>query len=113
MKTPLWRLGAAAAVLAALAFFAARLTPIYYRNYQLQRYVENITQRVENFTKPDELLCTWVVEKAAGLELPVKASNVQIRRSAESLRIDVRYVVRVDLPVYTVDLHFYPGAGAR
>ena len=31
----------------------------------------------------------------------------------EGLRIDVRYVVRVDLPVYTVDLHFHPGAGAR
>ncbi|MFB3826387.1 MAG: hypothetical protein ACE15B_06440 [Bryobacteraceae bacterium] len=113
MKAPAWRLGAAAAVLAALIFFAARLAPIYYRNYQLQRHVENITQRVENFTKSDDLLRTWVVEKAADLDLPVRANNVQIRRSPESLRIDVRYVVRVELPVYTVDLHFYPGAGAR
>ena len=28
-------------------------------------------------------------------------------------RIDVRYVARVDLPLYTVDLHFYPGAGSK
>jgi hypothetical protein len=29
------------------------------------------------------------------------------------VRIDVRYFVRVTLPGYTVDLHFYPGAGSR
>jgi hypothetical protein len=29
------------------------------------------------------------------------------------MRIDVRYQVRVDLPGYTVNLHFYPGAGSR
>jgi hypothetical protein len=28
-------------------------------------------------------------------------------------RIDVRYNARVDLPLYTVDLHFYPGAGSK
>ncbi len=34
-------------VLACLAFFAARLTPYYIRNYQLQQYVEGVTQRPE------------------------------------------------------------------
>jgi hypothetical protein len=29
------------------------------------------------------------------------------------VHIEVRYAVRVDLPFYTVDLHFYPGAGSR
>jgi hypothetical protein len=38
---------------------------------------------------------------------------VHIDRSADGLRIDVRYFVRVTLPFYTVDLHFYPGAGSR
>ncbi len=90
-----------------------RLAPYYVRNYQLQQYVEAVTQRVENREKADDLLRTWVVEKAANLQLPVKAENVQVKRSGEALRIDVRYVVRVDLPVYTVDLHFYPGAGVR
>jgi hypothetical protein len=53
------------------------------------------------------------LSKAADLELPVVAGNVHIERTAESVRIDVRYVVHVDLPLYTVDLHFYPGAGSR
>lgn len=112
-RAPGWRLAAGIAVLACLAFFAVRLAPYYIRNYELQQYVEDVTRRVENREKADDLLRTWVVEKAADLELPVKAENVQVKRPAGALRIDVRYVVRVDLPVYTVDLHFYPGAGAR
>jgi hypothetical protein len=108
-----WRLAAGIGVLACLGFFAARLAPYYIRNYEFQQYVEGVTQRVENREKSDDLLRTWMVEKAASLELPVKAENVQVKRSGEALRIDVRYVVRVDLPVYTVDLHFYPGAGVR
>ena len=41
------------------------------------------------------------------------ADNVHIERTADSVHIEVRYLVRVDLPLYTVDLHFYPGAGNR
>lgn len=112
-RAPRWRLAAGIGVLACLGFFTVRLAPYYLRNYELQEYVEGVTQRVENREKADDLLRTWVVEKAASLELPVKADDVQVKRSGEGLRIDVRYVVRVDLPVYTVDLHFYPGAGVR
>jgi hypothetical protein len=43
----------------------------------------------------------------------VKQDNVQVIRSRDGVRIDVRYFVRVTLPGYTVDLHFYPGAGSR
>lgn len=108
-----WRIAAGSAVLALLAVFAVRLMPVYFRNLELQRFVEETTQRVENQTKSDDLLRTWVLDKAAALELPVKADNVHIKRSADGLRIDVRYIVRMNLPLYTVDLHFYPGAGSR
>lgn len=110
---PRWRIAAGLAVLGVLVYFAVLLAPIYVRNYELQQYVSEITRRVENAQKSDDLLRTWVVEKAAGLELPVKAGNVHIKRSPAGLRIDVRYVVRAGLPVYTVDLHFRPGAGVR
>ncbi len=50
-----------------------------------------------------------VVDKANALNLPVKADNVHIDHLPEGIRIDVRYFVRVSLPGYTVDLHFYPG----
>jgi hypothetical protein len=108
-----WRAVAAVAVLAALAFFGIRLAPIYMRNQQFQSYVEEVTGNPQSAAKSDDLLRTWLVDKAAALELPVRHGDVRIRRTADGLGIDVRYVVRVDLPVYTVDLHFRPGAGAR
>src|SRR5437763_16364507 len=97
-------------VLAALALFGMELIPVYYHSYQLQRFVSGATQRVENQTKSDDLLREWVIDKAASLDLPVKAEDVHIERSPEGLQIEVRYAVRLDLPGYTVNLHFYPGA---
>jgi hypothetical protein len=112
-RVPRWRIAAAIVILAGLAYFLTIFAPIYMRNLRLQSYVSSVTQSVENAAKPDDLLRTWVLDKAHELNLPVAAGNVHIRRSADALNIDVRYVVRVDLPGYTVDLHFYPGAGSR
>ena len=110
---PRWRIAAAVAVLAALLGFGAMFAPIYLDNLKLQTFVAEITRRVDSKDQPDEALRQNVLNKARELDLPVKADNVHIIRSPESLRIDVRYFVRVNLPGYTVDLHFYPGAGSR
>ena len=107
-----WRIVAGCAVLLLLLFFAARLLPLYLHNYQLQQFVDETTQAVGIQTASDDLLRTRVLEKASDLGLPVTADNVLIKRSAGGMRIDVRYAVRVDLPLYTVNLHFYPGAAA-
>jgi hypothetical protein len=107
------RQAAGVAVLAILALLGARLTPIYYHNQELQQFVEDVTHRAAAPTSSDDVLRSWVLSKAADLGLPVVADNVHIRRTPDSVHIDVRYVVRVDLPLYTVDLHFYPGAGSR
>jgi hypothetical protein len=108
-----WRVGAGAAVLVVLAVMGARLVPIYFHNIELQQFVEDVTHRATAPTSSDDMLRTWVLNKAADLDLPVRADNIQIQRSPESVRIVVRYVVRVDMPLYTVNLHFYPGAGSR
>jgi Domain of unknown function (DUF4845) len=107
------RIAAAVLILLILAFMGARLLPVYLENMRLQSYVEGITRDAENRTRPDDALRVAVLEKAAFLGLPVKADNVHIKRSSDSVRIDVRYIVHVDFPMYTVDLHFYPGAGSR
>ena len=112
-RVPRWRIAAAAVILAGLVYFLALFAPIYYRNQKLQSYVSGVTQNVENSQSSDDLLRTWVLDKAHELNLPVKAGDVHIRRASDGLHIDVRYFVRVDLPGYTVDLHFYPGAGSR
>ena len=112
-RLPRWRIAAGCLVLAALLLFAVFYTPLYLRNRDLQSFVGEITRRVENQAKPDDVLRAWILEKAHTLRLPVKEDNVQMIRSPEGLRIEVRYAVRVNLPLYTVELHFYPGAGSR
>jgi hypothetical protein len=110
---PRWRIASAIAVLAALLGFGALFAPIYAGNLRLQTYVAEITHRVDSQNQPDDTLRQNVLNKARELNLPVKADNVHITHLPEGLRIDVRYFVRVTLPGYTVDLHFYPGAGSR
>jgi len=112
-RLPWWRVAAAGLILAGLVYFLTIFAPIYFRNVELQKYVSDLTRTVENTQKSDDLLRTWVLDKAHALNLPVAEDNVHILRSADGLHIDVRYFVRVDLPGYTVDLHFYPGAGSR
>jgi hypothetical protein len=113
-QVPRWRIAAGVFVLVALVAFCAVFTPIYFRNFELQNFVGGMTQRVETPMPSDEILRTRVLDKARQLGLPVAEDNVHILHSPEgSLRIDVRYSVRVDLPGYTVALHFYPGAGSR
>src|SRR5690349_24975292 len=93
----------------------AALAPIYFHNMQLQGYVARLTHRVENLTKSDEILRTMVVDEASRLALPVAANDVHVSRSAEGTvqRIDVRYFVHVNLPGYSVSLHFHPGSAGR
>jgi len=110
---PRWRIAAAVLVLAALLGFGVLFAPTYLGNLKLQTYVAEITRRVDSQNASDDSLRRDVLKKAGELDLPVKADNVQIVRINGGLRIDVRYFVRVTLPGYTVDLHFYPGAGSR
>ncbi|MBZ5583607.1 MAG: hypothetical protein LAQ30_15640, partial [Acidobacteriia bacterium] len=95
--------------------------PIYLRNLRFQSFVAALPQRVAKETAAgappsDDLLRTWVLDKAHRLDLPVTAGDVQIHRSPGVglvERIEVKYLVRVDFPGYTVNLHFYPGAGSK
>jgi hypothetical protein len=110
---PRWRIAAAVVLLAGLALFAILFLPIYFHNLQLQNFVADVAARSDTASKSDDVLRTWVLDKAHELDLPIRADNVKIAHSADGMRIDVRYQVRVDLPGYTVNLHFYPGAGSR
>lgn len=112
-RVPAWRIGAGAVVLLAMLGLAAYLTPVYYRNLKLQQYVEALASRADTQAKPDDVVRSAVLEKATELELPVRTDDIQISRLDGNFHITVRYFVRVNLPFYKVDLHFYPGAGSR
>ena len=111
MKIPRWRIAAAGVVVAAMIFLAAKFTPIYIHNLELQNFVTDLA--AHSPSQPDNVLRAQVLDRARGLDLPVLPGDVAIDRSPDRVRIEVRYIVRVNAPGYTVDLHFYPGAGSR
>ncbi len=96
-----------------MAVLLAVFAPYYFRNLELQNYVSGITHRAGAATMSDQALRSMVLEKSRQLRLPIVEDNVHVNHTPEGLHIDVRYFVRVNLPGYTVDLHFYPGAGSR
>ena len=103
---PKWRLACGLLVLAALGFFAAILAPLYLHAFELHEYVSGLTNDAANRDRSDDGLVRMVLAKSRSLNLPVTADGVQITRGAGDLRIEVHYRVKVDLPGYTVELHF-------
>jgi hypothetical protein len=110
-----WRIVGAVAILGILAFVLAVCSPYYFRNMKLQSFVAGLTRGTEVHQQSDTGIRSTVVEKAEQLGLPVVADNVRITREQDGTvkKIDVRYMVPIDFPGYTVKLHFYPGAGSR
>ena len=91
------------------------LAPAYFHNLDLQSYVTGLTHDSGGRASSDDDLRARIVEKAQALNLPVSAENVHIARATDGKleHIDVRYFVDVNLPGYTVKLHFYPGAASQ
>lgn len=103
-----WRVGAGVGVLLALALVAGALTPPYFANMRFQRYLDEVVETAASA----EVLRAQIVSKAAQMDLPVRVGDVRVRRRETGFRVEIVYVVRVDLPLYTVDLHFHPAAGS-
>jgi hypothetical protein len=93
-------------MLVLLALVAIALIPPYYLNYQFQQYLHTVVDRPQS---PERMQAS-IVDKAARLGLPVRSGDVRVTRSGNGVRVEIVYVVKVDLPMYTVDLHFRPGA---
>jgi hypothetical protein len=109
-RTNSWRVAAGIGVLVLLALIAVLLIPAYYHNWELQRYLAALSHDPATGKRPVDLVRALVVDKAAGLGLPVHTADVHVTRAGDVVKIEVLYVVHIDLPVYTVDLHFRPGA---
>jgi hypothetical protein len=101
----------ACVLLGIFVYIVAGLSPAFLRNLRLQRYVEALTQSEDIRTQRPEAVRAQVVERAAQLGLPVRASDVQVEPGGAGARLAVRYVVPVRFPGYVVKLHFSPSAG--
>jgi len=100
------RVGAAIAVLLVLIVIGAMLIPPYFENMRFQNYLDDV---VTTKRSPD-MLRAVIVNKAGQLGLPVREGDIRIIPTGNGVHVEIVYVIRVDLPLYTVDLHFHPSA---
>lgn len=104
-RLPAWRIAAGLAVLAVLAGTAVLLTPVYLRNLQLQNCLRGTA------AASDQEIEQTLLNKGRSLNLDIAPDHIQIQRSATGGPTRVRYVIRVTMPLYTVDLHFSSSVG--
>jgi hypothetical protein len=102
---PAWRIGAGVAVLGAFSWFAILLVPVYLRNLQFQGFLR------ETPAASDEMLQQAILNKSHALGLDITPDHLQIRRPPGGGPTVVRYVIRVTIPLYSVDLHFSSNVG--
>jgi hypothetical protein len=106
------RLFAGSAVLLFLIVLGLLLIPPYAANWRLQSYVNELVDDPGTAALPAEAIRTRVLNQAAGLGLPVNGDDVHVGVAQGAVKIDVLYIVHVDVAGYTVDLHFRPAAGS-
>jgi hypothetical protein len=105
------RRGLALLLLGLFVAISGSLLPYFLRNFQLQQYMENLTQPGQIDSGSREAIRAQVVDRARELGIPVQASDVQVDVAGPTVRIAARYVVEVRWPGYRVKLHFSPSAG--
>ena len=88
------------AVLTAICGFALLLAPVYFRNFQLHNFLR------ETAPVSDESLKRELLNQGHLLGLDVAPDRIQIHHSPGGGPTDIRYVIRMSTPLYTVDLHF-------
>jgi len=106
------RLIAGAAVLLILAVVSTLLIPPYTANWRLQSYVNDLVDDPGTAKLPPDVVRARVLSQAATLGLPIRDEDVRVGVTQGSLKIDVLYIVHVDIAGYTIDLHFRPTAGS-
>ena len=98
-------------LLGVFVYVMANLAPYFIANFRLGRYVEELTQSSDLRSRPPGAVQAQVAERAHQLGLPVQATDVQVELTQTAASVSVRYLVPVNLPGYTVKLHFAPSAG--
>jgi hypothetical protein len=106
VSLPLWRLILGIGVLGAFVAIIGFLTPVYWDDLMLHRYVVSLETAPNAATVPDETLRSEVLDRARGLNLPVRSSDIRIAHTGSKPKIEMRYVVEINLVAYPVDLHF-------
>lgn len=98
-------------MLGVLLVVAGFLVSPYIANWRLQSYINDLADDPGVSKRPVGAIRADVLNEAATLGLPVQSDDVQVAATPSGVKIDVLYIVHVDIVGYSIDLHFRPAAG--
>lgn len=97
-------------VIVTAVYVGAVLIPVYYANYEFQDTIRTEATLQTYTSKPEPDIQDTIYKKAQDLEIPVAKDQIKVQRHGNqgtgSLSIRAPYIVHVNLPGYTMDLHF-------
>lgn len=92
-------------LLAVAVFIAFKMIPIKVRAAEVRQ--EMVDEAKQAGMHDDKRITAAIVSKAQYVNLPVTPDNVKIRRAANTIIIDVEYVVPIEFPGYVYNWKFH------
>jgi hypothetical protein len=80
-------------------------------NWRLQNYLNDLADDPGTTRRPLGAVRSEVLNAAATLGLPLRSDDVSISPTENGVKIEVLYIVHVNIAGYAIDLHFRPQAG--
>jgi hypothetical protein len=97
-------------VIVAGVYVSAKLIPPYFENYQFQDAIKDEATRDSYAPKSEADIQASVFKKAEEYDIPIARDGIHVERQGNqfsgTIIIRAPYVVHVDLPGYSFDLHF-------
>jgi hypothetical protein len=94
-------------------YASLKLMPPYFENYQFQDAIKDEATHDTYSPKTEADIRETVFKLAQQDDIPVGLDGIQVQRQGSQYNgmiiIQVPYVVHVDFPGYTMDLHFEAG----
>jgi hypothetical protein len=91
-------------------FVSVKLIPPYFNNYQFNDWLKDEATHDSYSTRTESDIRMAVLKKAQDFDIPLTENDVKVTRfgaqNNATIIIQAPYVVHVDFPGYTVDIHF-------
>jgi hypothetical protein len=94
------------AVIASAFYVAWNLIPPYFHNYQLQDELDDVARKMSYVAKSDDDVKASVINRAKGMDIPLKEEQVVVTHEGSGLGIAVKYRVHVEMMVHPMDIDF-------
>ncbi len=100
-------------VFLAAIYLGVKLIPLYVNNFQFQDAMENEARLGVVSRKTAEQIRDTIFTKAQELGLPLTREQIRVEADLRTVRISCEYDIHVELPGYTLRLHFNPSSTER